>query len=115
MLTRKLPSSALAVRKNHSGLFQVSRRTVMEPLTAWFGAHWLTVILYQWFTFFPVFLAELHKPAIVTHKVPLLHHLYERKNEMKMLRHMDGIVTQWDDNIDASAYDDAIARVNVSM
>ena len=73
------------------------------------------VMFYEWVTLMTVLCAEVFKPAIVIHKVPLLHHFYERKNEMKMLRHMDNVVTEWSTDVDPSAYDDAISRVQNPM
>ena len=104
------------VRRNE--LTVSPRRSVLlgiEGLSTWIGVPWYTFALYQFTIVFGYMLQEVLKPAIVLHKIPLLHHLFERKNEAKLLRHLDVIVTNWNDEVDPSAIDDAICRTQLNL
>ena len=116
MLARFSRTAAVAKSAQRTNqLVAVPQRRFCDAVSLWIGPPYWTFLAYQLAIVFPIFVQEIFKPALVTHKIPLLHHLYERKNEMKMLRHLDSIVTEWTTDVDAAAFGDAISRTQLHI
>jgi hypothetical protein len=94
------PNNALVVQRRHG----------MEPMSAWWLASWCMCWQWNFFTFFPIVVADMFKPALVYNKAPYLHFFHDKRQEAKLRKEMDNTYTQWTDELDRASIDDAISR-----
>ena len=95
---------------NATALVNQGSKRFMEPMSTWWLASWVMMCEYSIWFWFPLVIMDLIKPGFMYNKFPLLHFFEEKRSEAKLRRVLDETHTIWENKVDPSTIEDAIAR-----
>lgn len=86
------------------------KRTALEIMSTWSIASWGMMWHWNFLTFFPLVTMDLARPSVVANKLTLTHFFHEKKQDAKLQRVFDKVVTEWTDDLDNGTINAAISR-----
>lgn len=79
-----------------------------------FNCYWLPSMSFIWFwsvmTWLPMWCQDSWQSTFSANKVTVLNWMYEKHIDSKLRMALDDCITEWDDNLEASQLDAAVAR-----